>query len=155
EFLTGERRTFEEEVSTNETQYLQQDRERGLHENFVSQSVNRRGWFDSDVVSYREQEFPFKPVIDGSAVSGCKGDVTLKLYTPLSFGRVTLAELENQSLRSEEQATLFFLCGRVNAFDQDLTRYLAMKEVIGNWIGDAYKSEDARKLAQDRKNDDL
>ena len=50
---------------------------------------------------------------------------------------------------------MFFLCGRVNAFDQDLTRYLAMKEVIGNWKGDAHKSEDARKLAQDRENDDL
>ena len=30
-----------------------------------------------------------------------------------------------------------------------------MKEVIGNWKGDPHKSEDARKLAQDRENDDL
>jgi hypothetical protein len=157
EFLTGEKRTFEEEVTTIEQQYMQQDRERGLKDNFVQEpgKNHSRRWLDSDVVTYREQEFYFKPVIDGFVLSGSKGDVTLKLYTPLSVGRVTLNDLENQSLRSEEQTNLFFLSGRVNAFDQDLTRYLAMKEVIGNWKGDAHKSEDARKLAQDRENDDL
>jgi len=157
EFLTGERRTFEEEVTTIEQQYLQQDRERGLKDNFVHAPGKNlwRKWLDSDVVTYRDQEFYFKLVIDDTPVSGSKGAVSLKLHTPLSFGRVTLDDLENQSLRSEEQSTLFFLCGRVNAFDQDLTRYLAMKEVIGNWVGDPHKSEEARKLAQDRENDDL
>ena len=157
EFLTGERRTFEEEVTTIEQQYMQQDRERGLKDNFVQEPGKNhwRRWLDSDVVTHREQEFYFKPVIDGFVLSGSKGDVTLKLYTTLSFGRITLGDLENQSLRSDEQSTLFFLCGRVNAFDQDLTRYLAMKEVIGNWKGDPHKSEDARKLAQDRESDDL
>lgn len=157
EFLTGERRTFEEEVTTVEQQYLQQDREKGLKDNFV-QEVGKshwRRWLDSDVVNYREHEFYFKLSVDDSVLPGAKGDVTLKLYTPLSFSRVNLSDLENQSLRSDEQATLFFLCGRVNAFDQDLTRYLAMKEIIGNWKGDPHKSEDARKLAQDRENDDL
>jgi hypothetical protein len=157
EFLTGERRTFEEEVTTIEQQYMQQDRERGLKDNFVQQPGKNhwRRWLDADVVTYCEQEFYFKPVIDDSVLSGSKGDVTLKLYTPISFGRVTLDDLENQSLRSDAQSTLFFLSGRVNAFDQDLTRYLAMKEVIGNWKGDPHKSEDARKLAQDRESDDL
>ena len=108
EFLTGERRTFEEEVTTIEQQYMQQDRERGLKDNFVQEPGKNhwRRWLDSDVVTYREQEFYFKPVIDGFAVSGSKGDVTLKLYTPLSLGRVTLDDLENQSLRSDEQSTL-------------------------------------------------
>ena len=157
EFLTGERRTFEEEVTTIEQQYMQQDRERGLKDNFVQEPGKNhwRRWLDSDVVTYREQEFYFKPVIDETAVSGAKGDVTLRLYSPLRLGRETLEDLESRSLRSDEQTTLFFLCGRVNGFDQDLTRYLAMKEVIGNWKGDPHKSEDARKLAQDRENDDL
>ena len=157
EFLTGERRTFEEEVTTIEQQYLQQDRERGLKENFVQEAGKNpwRLWLGSDVVSYRSQEFHFKLVIDDVVVSGTKGDVTLRLYTPLKLGRETLEDLESKSLRADEQATLFFLSGRVNAFDNDLTRYLAMKEVIGNWKGDAHKSEDARRLAQDRENDDL
>jgi hypothetical protein len=157
EFLTGERRTFEEEVTTIEQQYMQQDRERGLKDNFIQEPGKNhwRRWLDNDVVTYREQEFFFKPVIDETAVSGSKGDVTLRLYSPLRLGRETLEELESRSLRPDEQTTLLFLCGRVNGFDQDLTRYLAMKEVIGNWKGDAQKSEDARKLAQDRENDDL
>lgn len=157
EFLTGERRTFEEEVTTIEQQYKQQDRERGLKENFVQEAGKNpwRLWLGSDVVSYRSQEFHFKLVIDDVVVSGTKGDVTLRLYTPLKLGRETLEDLESKSLRADEQATLFFLSGRVNAFDNDLIRYLAMKEVIGNWKGDAHKSEDARKLAQDRESDDL
>lgn len=157
EYLTGERRTFEEEVTTIEQQYMQQDRERGLKDHFVQEPGKNhwKRWIDSDVVSYRNNEFFFKIAIDDSAVTGTKGDVTLKLYTPLSIGRETLEDLENQSLRSDEQATIFFLSGRVNGFDQDLTRYLAMKEVIGNWKGDPHKSEDARKLAQDRETDDL
>jgi hypothetical protein len=157
EFLTGERRTFEEEVTTIEQQYLQQDRERGLKENFVQEAGKNpwRLWLGSDVVSYRSQEFHFKLVVDDIVVSGTKGDVTLRLYTPLKLGRETLEDLESKSLRADEQATLFFLSGRVNAFDNDLIRYLAMKEVIGNWKGDAHKSEDARRLAQDRENDDL
>ena len=157
EYLTGERRTFEEEVTTIEQQYMQQDRERGLKDHFVQEAGKNpwRRWLDGDVVSYRDHDFVFKLVIDDVALSGSKGDVTLKLYTPLAFGRVTLGDLENQSLRPDEQSTLFFVSGRVNAFDQDLTRYLAMKEVIGNWKGDPHKSEDARKLAQDREADDL
>lgn len=157
EFLTGERRSFEEEVTTIEQQYKQQERERGFKVNFVQEPGKNhwRQWLDSDVVTYRDQEFYFKPTIDETAVTGAKGDVTLKLYTPLRMGRETLEDLEGRSLRDEETNTLFFLCGRVNAFDQDLARCLAMKEVIGNWKGDAHKSEDARKLAQDRENEDL
>ena len=88
-------------------------------------------------------------------VPGTQGAVDLKVHTPLSFGRITLDDLEGQSLRPDEQCSLFFLCGRVSGFDQDLTRYLAMKEVIGNWTGDAHKSEEARELARDRETNDL
>ena len=35
EFLTGERRTFEEEVSTVEVQYKQQERQEGLKTHFI------------------------------------------------------------------------------------------------------------------------
>lgn len=157
EFLTGEKRTFEEEVTTVEQQYRQQDRERGLVQHFIHEAgkAHWRNWIGSDVVTYHDKDFFFKLEIDNTVVPRTKGDVTLKLATPLSFGRVTLADLENQSLRPDEHSTLLFLCGRVTKFEQDLTRYLAMKEVIGNWAGDAQKSEDARKLAQDRENDDL
>ena len=158
EFLTGEKRTFEDEVTNTEIDYgHQQDRERGLAQHFIHESgkAHWRNWLGSDVVTYHDKEFSFKLEIDSTVVPGTKGDITLKLATPLSIGRVTLDDLENQSLRPDEQSTLFFLCGRVNKFEQNLTRYLAMKEVIGNWVGDPQRSEDARKLAQDREHDDL
>jgi hypothetical protein len=157
EFLTGERRSFEEEVTTVEQQYLQQDRERGLKESFVQAPGKFHGqvWLESQIVTHHEREFTFKLIVDDEAVSSGKGDVTLRLYTPLCVGRETLEDLENRSLRPDEQATLFFLSGRVSGFDQELTRYLAMKEVIQNWKGDANKSEDARKLAQTREESDL
>jgi len=136
EFLTGEKRTFEDEGTTVEEQHRQQDRERGLAQHFVHEAgkAHWRNWIGSDVVTYHDKDFSFKLEIDSTAVPGTKGDVTLKLATPLSFGRVTLDDLEGQSLRPDEQYSLFFLCGRVNKFEQDLTRYLAMKEVIGNWV---------------------
>ena len=75
EFLTGERRTFEEEVTTIEQQYMQQDRERRLKDNFVQEPGKNhwRRWLDRAIVTYREQEFPFKPVIDETPISGANG----------------------------------------------------------------------------------
>ena len=156
--MTGERRSFEEEVTNVEQKDIrQQDKEVGLTKHFVHDAgkAHWRNWFGSDVVNYHDQDFLFKMQIDDTAVPGSKGDIVLKLYTPLSVGRTTLADLENQSLRPDEQATVFFLSGRINGFERDLTRYLAMKEVIGNWASDPHKSEEARKLAQERDEQDL
>ncbi len=157
EFLTGEKRTFEDEVTTNEKQYKQQDRESNFFREFVHDAGKNhtRDWFGASLISYRDQEFPFVLEIDGRAVPGTKGDVALRFWTPLSIGRQTLDDLESRSLRPDEKYTLFFLCGRVSGFDQDLTRYLATKEVIHNWKTDPHKSEDARKLALDCEADTL
>ena len=157
EFLTGVRRTFEEEVTTVEQQHKLHDRERGMADNFVHESGKShwRTWLGSNVVTYHDQEFAFKLWINNTPVPGTQGAVELKFYTPLSSGRVTLDDLEGQSLHPDGQYSIFFLCGRVPGFDQDLTRYLATKEVIGNWTGDPHKSEEARELARSRETDDL
>jgi len=158
EFLTGERRTFEDEVGTIEEQLRQQDRERGLAENFVQGGgkAHWRRWLDFETVPCLGLEFSFALHIDGSAVPGVSGDIPLRLFTPLSAqGSVTLDDIESQSLRAEEQHSLFFLCGRVKAFDRILNRYLAMKEVIERWKGDPRRSEEARRLAQEREYNDL
>lgn len=158
EFLTGDRRTFEDEVGAIEEQLRQQDRERGLAENFIQGGGKAlwRRWLDFETVPYLGLEFSFALQIDGTAVSGVSGDVSLKLFSPLSAqGSVTLDEVESQSLRSNEQHCLFFLCGRVKAFDRDLNRFIAMKEVIDRWKGDAHRSDEGRKLAQEREYGDL
>ncbi len=158
EFLTGERRTFEDEVATIEEQYRQQDRERGLVEHFIygGGKAHWRKWLDFETVSHLGMEFPFRLQIDGFAVPGRQGDIALKVSTPLAvLGAISLDDLENQSLRSDEQNTIFFYSGRVKGFDREITRDLAMKEVIDNWKGDPHRSEDARKLAQERESNDL
>lgn len=158
EFLTGERRTFEDEVGAIEEQLRQQDRERGLAENFIQGGgkAHWRRWLDFETVPHLGLEFSFALHIDGAAVPGVSGDILLKLFTPLSTqGSVTFDEAESRSLRADEQHSLFFLCGRVKAFDRELNRYLAMKEVIERWKGDAHRSEEARKLAQEREYGDL
>jgi hypothetical protein len=155
EFLTGERRTFEDEVATVETQMIQEDREDEFGRSFISES-NWRKWLGSNAVSFKSQEFLFSLEVDHRKVSGTSGAVTLKLITP--FGRtggVTVQDLQSDSLHSEEQNTIFFLSGRVPEFEQELTRYIAMKDVIGRWKQDPHKSEDARKLAQERDSIDL
>ncbi|HPZ07039.1 MAG TPA: BREX system P-loop protein BrxC [Candidatus Eremiobacteraeota bacterium] len=158
EFLTGERRTFEEALSTVEAQYRYQDREQGFSKNFIHDGGKSywKKWFGSDVVTFQGHEFYFNLSIDGLPVPGQKGDIILDFTSPLAgLGGVTLNDIESKSLRSDSQNTIFFLSGRVSGFDQNLTRFLAMKEVINNWKGDVYKSEDARRLAQERENNDL
>ncbi len=157
EFLTGERRSFEEDVTAVELDYRQQDREKGLQDEFVygEGRIQHREWLDSNVVEFQGHEFGFKTAVDGFEIPGHKGDVKFQFFTPLSIGRVTLADIENQSLREDNQNTVYFVSGRVGDFDRDLNRYLAMKTVIASWIGDPQKSEDARHLAEERNNEDL
>lgn len=160
EFLTGERRTFEDEVGTIEAQYRNQDKESGFAKYFVhdtqANAAHWREWLGSDVVSYLGRDFQFKLQVDGGQVLGKQGHITLKLASAMgALGDVRLDDLENQSLRADEQNSIFFLSGRVSGFDQDLTRYLAMKEVIDKWKGDAHRSEETRKLAQDKDSVDL
>jgi hypothetical protein len=160
EFLTGERRTFEEEVATVEAQYKNQDKESGFATHFVYDSRKNtphwRDWLGGDVVSYIGRDFQIKLQVDSGQVLGKQGDIVLKLTSAMgALGDVRIDDLENQSLRDDEQNNILFLSGRVSGFDQDLTRYLAMQEVVDGWKGDPQKAEDARKLAQDKEAIDL
>ena len=83
EFLTGERRTFEEEVTTIEQQYMLQDRERGLKDNFVQEPGKnhwRRGW--TRMSSPTASRSFTSSLSSTDCISGSKGDVTLRLYSP-------------------------------------------------------------------------
>lgn len=157
EFLTGVRRTFEEEVEAAEADFgHQQDRERGLAREFVQDAgkAHWREWLGSDVVSYQGHEFSFKLRVDDNPVSSTRGDITLSFISPLgAHNQTVLHDIENQSLH--EQFTIFFVCGRIMRFDQDLSRFLAMQHVIENWKRDPQKSDDAKKLTQERDANDL
>lgn len=158
EFLTGERRSFEEAVTTITEQMRQQERETGMRSHFIHEagSAHWRDWLDSDVVRYKGLDFPFKLTVDGYSVPSGDGDVELNFTSPLgATGRTELQDLEDRSIRSDEKHTIFFLCGQVRGFQENLSRYLATKEVVNEWKGDPHRSEEARKLARDRESDDL
>lgn len=159
EFLTGERRTFEDEVATIAAQLKQQDREAGLAKHFVFDSEKKKNHLHSllgfETVPFKDSEFEVRVSMDGTQALK-NGHIEVRMYSPLaSLGGVKVPDLEDQSLRADEQHTIFVLCDRIPGFDQDLNRFLAMREVVNAWKGDPHKSEEARKLAAEREANDL
>lgn len=159
EFLTGERRTFEDEVATVAAQLKQQDREAGLAKHFVFDSDKKKNHLHSllgfETVPFKDGEFEVRVSMDGTPALK-NGHIEVRIYSPLAaLGGVKVPDLEDQSLRGDEQQTIFVLCDRIPGFDQDLNRFLAMREVINAWKGDPHKSDEARKLAVEREANDL
>lgn len=149
EFLTGERRNLEEAVRTVEAQLKQQDRERGIS-NFATTEV-----LGFSAIPYHGNEFPVNIYFDETTVVR-KGFIEIRMYSPLcALSGLKVADLENRSLQKDEAQTIFILSDRIPGFDKDLDRYLAMQEVVNEWKGDPYKSEEARKLAAERESNDL
>ncbi|MDM8532158.1 BREX system P-loop protein BrxC [Anaerolineales bacterium HSG25] len=149
EFLTGERRTFEEAVAEEKSHLRLADLERGIAEFSV---IDFLGFTN---VPFKGAEFGLRILIDDNPVTK-DGYVTLKLYSPLAaLLQTTLKDLEDQSLQADQQHSLFVLCDRVPEFDENLKYYLAMKAVINRWKGDTQQSQEARQLATERENQDL
>lgn len=159
EFLTGERRTFEDEVATVAAQLKQQDREAGLAKHFVHDSDKKahhlRSLLGFETVPFKDAEFDIRLSMDGTQALK-NGHIEVRIYSPLAaLGGTKVPDLEDQSLRADEQQTIFVLCDRTSGFDQDLNRFLAMREVVSSWKGDPHKSEEAHKLAAEREANDL
>lgn len=155
EYLTGEKRTFEEAVAAREAELRAQDLERGLSDHFFH-SAGRAFWTEwlgFQTISYEGVEFAFRLWLDIMPVPGRQGDVTLRIATPLA--RETLEAMEDKSLRSDEQNTVFVFSAAILRFEEHLRRYIAMREVIDTWKGDTHRSEEAKRLAHERERDDL
>lgn len=159
EFLTGERRTFEDEVATVAAQLKQQDREAGLAKHFVydpdKKTNHLRSLLGFETVPFKDAEFEVRVNMDGTPPPR-NGHIEVHMFSPLAaLGGAKVPDLEDQSLRADEQQTIFVLCDRIPGFDQDLNRFLAMREVVSAWKGDPHKSEEAHKLAAERETNDL
>ncbi|WP_424357125.1 BREX system P-loop protein BrxC [Methanocella sp. MCL-LM] len=149
EFLTGERRTFEEEVSDEKSGIRWPDLESGL-----SKLINTN-IIGFDRVPYKGREFPAKILMDDTLISK-DGHIEIKLYSPLAvLAGKKRSDIENQSLFPEERQSLFVLSDRISEFDEHMKYYLAMQAVITRWKGDPHKSEDAHKLASNKESKDL
>jgi hypothetical protein len=149
EFLTGERRTFEEEVQQEAADLRWQDLEAGLAA-FATPDV-----IGFQTVPYRDFEFPIRITLDGTRVAK-DGFVEVRITSPLAaLAGTKVSDLEDQSLRPEEAYTLFVLCDRIPGFDGHLKRFLAMRRVVDRWKGDPQRSAEAHKLAAERETKDL
>lgn len=148
EFLTGERRTFEEQVATEMAGLRLQDLEAGLA------GLADKNILGFTAVPYHGHEFPARIYFDDEMVSR-DGHIHIRVTSPLRALATNIADLEDASLRREEQESIFVLCERVRSFDDDLRYYLAMKAVIDAWKGDPHQSEAALTLAAQRETNDL
>lgn len=148
EFLTGEKRTFEQEVTEEVAILRWQDLEAGITK-FASSDV-----LGFSNIPFKGVEFQTKIYLDENLVTK-DGFVEVKVFSPLAAISNKVAELENTSLEQSEQKTIFVLCDRLTGFDQKLKYYLAMQRVIDRWKGDAHQSDEARKLASERESNDL
>jgi len=149
EFLAGPKREFEEEVATRVTQFKFQDRELGLSK-FASTDV-----LGFQNIPFKGAEFAVRIHFDGTLATK-DGFIDIKVFSPLSaLAGTKVSDLEDMSLRPDEQETVFVLCDRIPDFDRDIDRYMAMKDAIDDWKGDPHKSEEAHKLASERESNDL
>ncbi|MFB3902599.1 MAG: hypothetical protein ACE15E_04045 [Acidobacteriota bacterium] len=135
------------------------DREAGLTTFFVYDTAKRKNHLYSllgfETVLYKDNEFAVRMTMDGAAATR-EGDIEVRIHSPLAaLTGVKAPDLEDQSLRPDEQKTIFVLCDRIPGFDRNLTRFLAMREVINSWKGDPHKSEAAHRLAEEREINDL
>jgi len=149
EYLTGERRNFEEAVRTSEAQLNRFQYKAEAMGGFASQGIG------FSTVPYLGNEFSVKTYFDDSLVNR-RGDVEVRVYSPLQLiAGKKLVEIENESLYDENKYTIFLLSDSVPGFDQELLRYIAMKDVIDNWKGDVNRSQEERTLATEREAKDL
>lgn len=148
EFLTGERRTFEEEVAEESAGIRWQDLENGLCK-FATNDV--LGFTN---IPFKGAEFPARISFD-ETIASKDGFIDIRVYSPLAALSTKVPDLENQSLEPNEQKTIFVLCDRIPRFDDQLRYYLAMQTVIDRWKGDSHKSTEAHKSASERESNDL
>ncbi len=150
EFLTGERRTFEEAVATAASDIKWKDLEKGFSDYFTTADV-----VGFEKIPYKGTEFSAKISLDAKAITK-DGYTDICISSPLAaLGGVKVSDIEDRSLRSEEQQSVFVWSPSVHGFDNDLRRYLAMRQVVDAWKGDPHLTEDSRKLASERESIDL
>ena len=145
EFLTGERRTFEEEVANQAAGLGWTEIQSGLGE-FINPTV-----LGFEKIPYKGHEFPVRIYYDEQRITN-DGDIDVRIASPLAAVEgLKVSDLENKSLRPEMQHTLFALSDRLAGLGEQLRAFIAMRAVINIWKGNPHASEEAKKLALERE----
>lgn len=155
EYLTGERRSFEEEVRTVEQELRKEDLTPRLFAQFVRSEKRDYydDWLGSAELSYLSTRFPVSLVVDGRPVPPTAGAVTLDVTTP--YGRLRRGKEDLVQLSLENPQAFYVLANLSPGLPNLLARYLAMQEVAASWKSNPQQSEEARALARERESTDL
>jgi len=148
EFLTGVRRSFEESVDAVSTQLKFQDREKGLDDLITTHMLG------FETIPFKGYDFPVQIFFDQKVLSK-RGHIKIHIISP--FARYTgkdIREYENESLKPENQQSVYIFCDRIARFGDHLDRYIAMKEVAESW-SKPNKSVEERELANTRATTDI
>ena len=149
EFLTGERRTFEDAVDTVTAQLKFQDREDGLNK-LISTHI-----LGFETIPFKGHDFQTRLFFDNKMLVK-NGHVDIRIISPFGhYSGKTISDYENESLKPENNQTIFIFSDRVSQFSEQLDRYVAMKEVVDRWQGDPNKSATERELANSKVTVDL
>ncbi len=149
EFLTGERRDFEDEVSKIATELRYQDREGGLYK-MVNPHV-----LGCETVPFHGYDFQICLYVDQKALTK-HGDIEIRIISP--FGLLTgksISEFENESLKETGKQTIYVVSGRVPQFSEYLDRYIAMNEVLETWRKKPQLAANARELVDNKTVNEL
>lgn len=158
EFLTGEVRTFEDEVASAQGDLRRQDKSQRFQKFFVMEPGGRKNyieWLGEASAKLLGRDFTLKLSIDGVGVTGTTGDVAVEVVSPLDSTPESVSQAENSTVGTESANRVIFVMDRPVTFDDNLSRYLAMRQTIESWKADSSKSEEARKLASDKESSDL
>jgi hypothetical protein len=149
EFLTGERRTFEEEVANEAATLRRAEIEAGLAE-FVNTSV-----LGFERVPYKDFEFPVRIFFDDQVLTK-EGHIEIRIASPLAaVDGLKVSDLEDKSLRQDMQQTVFVLSDRLPAIVDQVRDFIAMRAIVNRWKSDPQRSDEARKLALERESNSL
>ncbi|HPL66365.1 MAG TPA: BREX system P-loop protein BrxC [Smithellaceae bacterium] len=149
EFLTGERRTFEEAVDTIAAQLKFQDREEGLNK-LISTHI-----LGFDTIPFKGHDFQARLYFDNKLLTK-NGHVDIRIISPFGhYSGKTISDYENESLKPENNQTIYIFCDRVPQFSEQLDRYIAMDEVVTKWRSDPSKSGIEHELANSKATIDL
>lgn len=149
EFLTGERRTFEEAVDTVSRQLKYQDREEGLSHLVTTHTLG------FDTIPFKGHDFQVRLSFDNKLLTK-NGHIEVRLVSPFGhYTGQTISGYENESVKQENHQKLYVICGPVHRFSEQLDRYIAMREVVDKWRGDAGKSTAEHELANTKLTNDL
>ncbi|MBW2532559.1 MAG: BREX system P-loop protein BrxC [Deltaproteobacteria bacterium] len=137
EWLVGAARELERAAAAAEQALTDADRRAAFWRELVQRAgeAHFTEWLGPATVALAGRRFGFKLRIDGRAVRGRRGDVSLEVTTGLVRSAVgpAYADLGARSREPEARATMYLLLGEDDELPRTLDRFVALEQVLSAW----------------------